>query len=152
MLLRWGESHSSGRTVTLQLPEADGPHPFKGLKCGPSNGQRLAVSIALIGDDETQSPPESQLESIRERRKFEDLKRSQQAGMLCQDTRFQRFLVETKRGALGPPDDFGPHEKQTATAVRHLCNVNSRAQFDTNKDAATKWDALHSEYVDWCRR
>ena len=143
MLLRWGESHSSGRTVTLQLPEADGPHPFKGLKCGPANGQRLAVSIALINDDESQSEP-----ATKERRKFEELKRSQQAGMLCDDKRFQVFMDDEKGAnfvaGLSP-------EQQAATAVRKLCGVNTRAAFDSNKEAAAKWDTLHSEYTTWCR-
>lgn len=52
MLLRWSDSHI-GRTVTLLLPD-DGEHPFRGLKCGPANGQRLALSVALISDDESQ--------------------------------------------------------------------------------------------------
>ena len=144
MLLRWGESHSSGRTVTLQLPEEDGPHPFKGLKCGPANGQRLAVSIALINDDESQSKP------TKERRKFDELKRSNQAGMLCDERRFWSFLIE-KGGLINVHSDDIPPEKQAAQVVRKLCNVNTRAAFDTNEQAAAKWDTLYSEYVQWQR-
>jgi len=146
MLLRWGESHSSGRTVTLQLPEEDGPHPFKGLKCGPSNGQRLAVSIALIGDDETQSEPAS--EPAKSHTPFEELKRSNQAFFVCQQPAFYRFLQEQRdikfSKAIG-------REGQAATAVRNLCNINTRSAFDTNKEAAAKWDTLFSEYVAWSR-
>lgn len=147
MLLRWGESHSSGRTVTLQLPEEDGPHPFKGLKCGPANGQRLAVSIALIGDDETQT---DKPEPIKERRKFEDLKRSNQAAMLCDEKRFQTFLTE--RHGITYALDIGPDRDQAATAVHDLCGVNTRAAFDSNKEAAARWDILHSEFVSWCNQ
>jgi hypothetical protein len=58
MLLRWCESHN-GRTVTLQLP-SEGDHPFRGLPCGPANGQRLAIAVALINDDETTTAVEAE--------------------------------------------------------------------------------------------
>lgn len=70
-LMRWGDSSSSGRTVTLKLPDDTEDHPFKGLDVGSRNGQLMEMEITLLeGDAElkTLSPkptnhpsPESQL-------------------------------------------------------------------------------------------
>ncbi len=70
-LMRWGDSSSSGRTVTLKLPDDTEDHPFKGLDVGSRNGQLMEMEITLLeGDAElktlgpkrTDHPsPESQL-------------------------------------------------------------------------------------------
>lgn len=55
-LLRWGDSSSSGRTVTFKLPDDEEDHPFKGLDVGSRNGQLLEMEIAIYegeGDVET---------------------------------------------------------------------------------------------------
>ncbi len=52
-LLRWGDSSSSGRTVTLKLPDDEEDHPFKGLPVGAKNGQLLEMEIAIVEDDGT---------------------------------------------------------------------------------------------------
>ena len=55
-LLRWGDSSSSGRTVTFKLPDDEEDHPFKGLEVGSRNGQLLEMEIAIYdgeGDVET---------------------------------------------------------------------------------------------------
>jgi hypothetical protein len=55
-LLRWGDSSSSGRTVTFKLPDDEEDHPFKGLDVGSKNGQLLEMEIAIYdgeGDIET---------------------------------------------------------------------------------------------------
>lgn len=46
-LLRWGDSSSSGRTVTFKLPDDEEDHPFKGLDVGSKNGQLLEMEIAI---------------------------------------------------------------------------------------------------------
>lgn len=52
-LLRWGDSSSSGRKVTLKLPDDEEDHPFKGLPVGAKNGQLLEMEIAIVEDDGT---------------------------------------------------------------------------------------------------
>lgn len=158
MLLRWSDSHT-GRTVTLLLPD-DGDHPFKGLKCGPANGQRLAVSIALIADDESQKP----IEDAKPRpqapdkasnaggahhRSFHLIALSQQAGMLCSDPAFIKFVDQTAASELG----WG-RVRDTETAarfVRDLCGVDSRSLLDRNEAAANIWRRLVSDYRAWMR-
>lgn len=56
-LVRWGESSSAGRTITLELPpDAGEGHPFKGFATGHSHGQRFRMQFDAIADDETNSP------------------------------------------------------------------------------------------------
>lgn len=137
MLLRWGETCASGRTVTFLLPEEGGVHPFKGLKYGPVNGQRVALSVALIAEDETTTPAMEK----KEKRSFDELPRSQQAGILCNEGRFQRYL------------GFAPGTKgvaySSAAHVRHVCGVKSRAELDTSPTAAGLWDDVVGHYEAW---
>lgn len=44
-LMRWGDSSSSGRTVTFKLPDDTDEHPFKGLPVGSKNGQLMEISV-----------------------------------------------------------------------------------------------------------
>ncbi len=44
-LMRWSDSSTSGRTVTLKLPDDDNDHPFKGLPVGSKNGQEMEMEI-----------------------------------------------------------------------------------------------------------
>lgn len=55
MLCSWSDS-PAGRKVTFLLPDNGEDHPFKHLKAGTKYGQRLALSMALISDDETETP------------------------------------------------------------------------------------------------
>lgn len=67
-----------------------------------------------------------------------DRRRSQRAGILCGEVRFQKFMdEETAEGA--------------AKAVRQTCGVKSRAEFDTDEKAGREWDRLVAEYDHWCR-
>lgn len=135
MLLRWGESHASGRTVTFVLPEDPGPHPFKGMKCGPDNGQRVALSVALIADDETVTP-------VNGKRAMTDLKRSNQAFLMCDQTLFQKFLAEETESQIDNTID-------ASIAVREYCGVNSRSQLDNAGPWIARWDGLYECYQVW---
>lgn len=61
-LLRWGESSSAGRTITLELPPDNGEaHPFRGLPTGHTHGQRFRMQFSIISDDEQPIPPAGSL-------------------------------------------------------------------------------------------
>ena len=51
-LLRWSETHASGRTVTFRLPEDTLDHPFKGLSTGKHRGQPMKLSLDLLDEGE----------------------------------------------------------------------------------------------------
>jgi hypothetical protein len=166
MLLRWSESHN-GRTVTLQLP-AEGDHPFRGLPCGPANGQRLAIAVALINDDETTRPVEPEGDGYqREPGKSPPGKRgsaprasekpaggqngeghempkggrlARQAGILCGDVRFWKYLEEVRGVRVISAADCADY-------VRAWCGVESRAELDADAIAAATWNRLYAQYL-----
>jgi hypothetical protein len=52
-LIRWSESSTAGRTITIELPPDQGEaHPFRGFSTGHQNGQRFRISFVPIDDDE----------------------------------------------------------------------------------------------------
>lgn len=135
LLLRWNEG-PNGRTVTFQLPDDTPYHPFRGLKTGPTHGQRLALSIALINDDETQSPPKAEDKPKEKKRS-----RAQEAGILCNDPRFQTYLREAF--------PITAERHGTEGFVRFICRVPSRSLLDSDEAAAKEWDQLRANYLAW---
>ena len=125
--------------IVVEVPIEAGPEVVQAFGT-PRPDTSVPVALARL---------QAQSEPTKERRKFEDLKRSQQAGMLCQEQRFRAFLKEEKGFAIRFPAQTD--EDQAATFVRQHCNVNTRSAFDTNDQAAAKWDTLYSEYVQWQR-
>lgn len=68
-----------------------------------------------------------------ERKQWDDLSLAQQAGILCSDPQFQTwFSVPTAEAA--------------ATKLRIRCNIASRSELDTNRDAARRFREINSGY------
>lgn len=69
---------------------------------------------------------------------------AQQAGILCADPVFQRFLFEhdiLKHPNVDPED--------AATAIRLICHVETRADILPGTPAAAEWDRLLSKFTAW---
>lgn len=135
MLLRWSEG-PAGRTVTFLLPDEPGTsHAFKGLPSGRVNGQRVALSVALIGDDETQT-------DHKPRRNWSELTPAEQAGIRCGEPAFRKFLVA--KSLMADDDTDTP-----ADAVRRFCEVKSRSDLKPGTDHARWWHKLNSQFQVW---
>ena len=144
ILLRWGETHSTGRTVTFLLPDEGGDHPFKSLKCGPDNGQRVALSVALISDDETQTPVPKEEQASRGKKPAHDKKRwselplSQQAAIRCNEPGFWQYMGVS-------------NAEEAAMCVREMCLVKSRKDIVEGSQAGQRWSDFDSGYLSWLR-
>ena len=178
MLLRWGDTHSSGRTVTFQLPDDGGEHPFKGLKCGPANGQRLALSVALINDDESQSGAEPVNEPASAETSAGQSREAHTKGTndphlihagAAPDDKDKPSGAEPRKWTA--TQDAGLHctmksfqrfmfEKGYTTtedgqeaieAVRAHCGIASRRELDTDPEALDKWRSLTADYELWLK-
>jgi hypothetical protein len=146
MLLRWSDNQN-GRTVTFLLPDDGGDHPFKGLKCGPSNGDRLAVSVARIADDETQhavAQPSPSRDSNSTAAGAKQYSLPQRVGMRCSDLRFRKFLVEQDNNEA---NYIAYDTDRAADSVRVHCGVKSRSEIQPGTEAARKWDALEAKFL-----
>lgn len=72
-----------------------------------------------------------------------DHRLSQQASMRCAEPIFWRFISEVY--CWRELSD----EKDAAAAIRQITDVESRAEFDTDKHAAARWQDLHGKYLVW---
>lgn len=129
LLLRWGDSSTNGRTVTLQLQE-NGDHPFRGLPSG-KNGQRVMIAVTLIGDDEQPAAPEDA------RRETPADKAIKKAHALAGDADFQNWL-----GGNALYKD----EERTMSFIRLRSGVSSTTEFRTNPEALKRFTGLCWEY------
>jgi len=141
MLLSWSES-PAGRKVTFLLPAEPDHHPFRGLKAGPAHGQRLALSVALIGDDETQ----------------EDVQKpagksfAQRAGILCGKPAFYKFLTQMNLMLAFEASGHGdPDAEAAAYAIRKICGVESRKDLIDGTPAGRKFLELERDFNLWMR-
>lgn len=99
------------------------------------------VAVALLNPEAKPKPIEKT-----------DHKLSQQAAMCCQDQRFYTFLRFKHSGIyfnIIEPRRHNTTEEICRNVVLHLCNVSSRAEFDTDQDAAKRWRDLHAEFKAW---
>lgn len=75
---------------------------------------------------------------------FADLPLPQQAGILCNDPRFQRFAA----ARCGLPDQqFNP--SACAHFLRDCCQIQSRSDLATDARAAGRFRALLTSFNDW---
>lgn len=126
-------------------------------------GTRYMAALVEIGDDEQPvkaksesggphpSPREADSADIgkrssasRPKRQFVDMTPAQQAGLLCADEAFQRFLLERCHiTALS--------EDEAADAVRYYCRVKSRKDILSGTTAGDFWLGLVAHFRDWQR-
>lgn len=137
LLLRWGDSSTTGKTVTFLLPE-DADHPFRGLPTGKTGGQRVALSVALISDSEEQKP---HTQPAKEKRKWADMPLSQQCAIRCGDSDFWEFLAGRGYEPVSASD--------AAEVVRDICGVVSRKDLDILETEGRRWQRLDADYDFW---
>lgn len=102
----------------------------------PNPGSETWVALARLNAGVTASE-----EGRKERRRFNEMPRAQQAALACNDPVFQAFIQEEFGGQKGAD--------AAADAVRLECEVDTRAELDRNRRAAARWDDLHGRYLGW---
>lgn len=93
----------------------------------PQPGAEVPVAVArLVNVQERPALP-------KPKKHWDEMPRSQQAGILCADERFQKWAAS---------DDA----EEAAKALRRQCGVSSRSELDTNPDAAGRFDMAVTQY------
>ena len=101
-------------------------------------GTRYMLVFTRIGDDEEPQAPEVK----RPGRPFASLARSQQAGILCNDETFQKWV-----GRQGGQSFFYPENSSGARQfVLAECEISSRRELDVSDEAGERWDALRGAF------
>lgn len=125
--------------LELRVPAELAPLVFQAFGW-PTKVAPVAVAIARLEAD-AKPAPEPAPEDRKDRQAFLDLRRSAQAALRCREPDFWAFLEDRSDLRFVVED-----AALAAHAVRLLCEVESRADFDKDAAAGRKWDALEGEY------
>lgn len=100
------------------------------------------------------SPPQAPARGAAEpatkpKKHWDDYSPSQQAGIVCNDHRFDDWLGGPAPEARwdGETIAAAPDFTSAADYVRWYCGVSSRSDLDTNPEAAKRWRELHSMFT-----
>ena len=126
-------STRGGHKVSFEV-DPDGWEAFKGMET--TRCMMVLVPIQNDGQPDPDAKPYV-APADRPKRRMGDMSRAQQAGILCGDGDFQRWML----GRYGNPDP--------RNGVRAECNVSSRSELDTNEAAGRTWDAMRLDYDVW---
>lgn len=131
-LAGWSDSHTSGAKVTFWLKDPEQLAAFRGMteRKGKTAGQRLAMVLVEINDDETLGSPQPE--------KDKPGPLCLLAIQWCRDEVFQRWICR--------PSHINPFPEVSAGAARQkiitVCGVESRRELDTNDRAAMRFQEL----------
>jgi hypothetical protein len=103
------------------------------LASAPLGTRYAAVLLELTDDEMVRTPPKPK--SL-----------AQQAGILCGEITFLKFLEENYQHLVTGPisNDF-----DAASMVRQICGVESRADFDSDPAAGQRWRSLKGQFEAW---
>lgn len=137
MLAGWSETHSGGAKVTFWLADSASLEAFKLMTVakGKTAGQRLAMCLIEIGDDEqpkqTAEPKKEPLTGL-----------AMLAVQWCKDPQFLKWLNLTHGNFSGEAD--------AKSYILQLCHIRSRKELNTDVAAAVSFQAkIREPYMDW---
>src|SRR4051812_27551859 len=122
--------------IIFEVPLADSDAAYEILGGMPNQASERWFGIAAINT--TKAAPVE-----KERKEWRELQPSAQAAIRCEEPIFWAFLREVMTYPDVQSADLA------ATAVRHVCKVNSRAHFNTNPAAKAVWQSLDTQYQAW---
>ncbi|MFT4962515.1 MAG: hypothetical protein ACI92Z_003614 [Paracoccaceae bacterium] len=88
--------------------------------------------------------PEGVLMTAAKRQRLTDMPPAQQAGILCNDPRFQKFAA-TRCGMSGKQFETSA----AAEYLRNCCNITSRRDLNTSQIAQNRFQTLRTEFDAW---
>lgn len=137
----FGESANAGCWVSFRLPAPEDLEIFRGQDRSGRNarqGKRYTLMLVELGDDETAVNQDAR-RTMEPEREARPRKLSQIAGGICHDMRFRAWVDQTYSIPC-------LNEKETAEFIRGMCGVASRADLDTNAQAAGIFRAILADY------
>jgi hypothetical protein len=159
-LIRWSESSTAGRTITIELPpDAGEAHPFRGLPTGHQHGQRFLMQFAAIGDDERPEDPKVQLKGMLERSleheaRPKDLERSlagkqryANSSVMEQARDRSVFLARDPNFIAWVREYQGfVYDEDAKEFIHNWCGITTRGQIATDPDAYREFIEMETAY------
>ena len=128
--------HKSVR-LSIDIPAEQAADVIKAFGW-PTMANPVPVAVARLAENRP-------VPAEKERRRFDEMPAAQQAGLLCNEPAFRRFLAET-----GGETQIAMYDlDMAADAVRERCEVHSRADIDKQPLARARWEQIVSEYQAW---
>ncbi|MEX3914859.1 hypothetical protein AB4Y43_01245 [Paraburkholderia sp. BR10872] len=143
-LAGWSESHNGGCKVTFWLPDPSDLDAFRAMtvRKGQQAGHRLAAVLVEIGDDE--QPVQPTTATVNNTAKGGALARL--AAQLCNDVEFHDFVYHE----FGKSFHQGSEANECAEWMREQCGIESRAELDSNEEAAEYFHTyIRKPWVQW---
>lgn len=109
-----------------------------------ANGEREGVDSAPANSDYRERYEADIIKHTKPKRPFHEYPPSQQAGILCDDPAFQRWLAQIY--SLNPMWKSSTLSTATPRVVRDVCTVVSRTEFDSNPRKAKLWASILTEF------
>jgi hypothetical protein len=130
--------------VLVPLGENEEPTSLSGMP------RPVASSTRLNNADMTEMPQPSPVTSTctppaRAPRQWHEIPYVEQAGILCNDPEFRKFLRAKCPPYILQREDLEP-PKWAAHIVRHYCQVDSRTEILPGTEAENRWNLLVSSY------
>jgi hypothetical protein len=89
----------------------------------------------------------SEIARTAAKKRWGDISLAQQAGIICGEGAFTKFLNENYPSEIQNMLGSGPAEP--ADLLRALCGVESRSELDANQEAATIFRNIETKYRAW---
>jgi hypothetical protein len=135
--------------LIFELPIEQADAALQTLGGLPRAATEVWAAIARLQPEKPASEPSNApaaLSPPKEKRKFGEMPPAAQAGMLCADPLFRRFLADRFFG----PGNHGPVDlDKAAHLVREICGVQSRSKISEADESANRWRQLDLEFLDW---
>lgn len=140
-------------SISFELPVEQAQAALDVLGGMPVAATEVWCAVARLGSEKevmppatskptTETPPRQKETAGGAKQAFRDMRLPNQAGMLCAEVPFQRFLAETQRHDIASTDD-------AADYVRRYCGVASRSDIRPRCPSGDRWTRLVEEYRAW---
>ena len=131
--------------LVFEVPVEQAGLAYEVLNGMPDSGSEVWCAVARL--DETKEsatkprPAAPHKTGGAHSKSWHEMTSGQQAGVLCADKSFQKFLTES----------YGQDATDAAAFVRRYCEVESRSDIDKSERSKFKWRGLTSGYRGWMK-
>lgn len=140
-------AHKGSIKITLHVPVERGNELNAMMQKWPTYTDPVPVALARLNFVPQPAKEKAEIVTASEPEPPAWINRyAQRAGILCNDPRFQGFLLERYAPGTMVIDPVTRRE-WAAAKVRELCEVESRGDILPNSPAANRFDILESAYL-----